>query len=100
MYGEVVRIGHDHESFIRGCREALDEGATSVHTRDGNACHRRALFVGRHGAEHHEAIENVLATSVTTRPPVKDAEGVAFGDASVRVKTVGNLALAVPAASA
>lgn len=99
MYGEVVRIGGNHESFIRCCRAALDEGPDARAER----VTQMLMTVERHSWDAtaqsiHEAIESVLATTRSARPEVKPAEGMSIGDPSLRVATVGNLALAVPVA--
>lgn len=90
MYGDVVRIGHDHAAFIEGCRWALSETGFKRAER----INEMLATVSRYSWDNtaaciHEAIGRVLETA-----DAPDAEQ----PVETEVATVGNLALATPLA--
>ncbi|HJV63829.1 MAG TPA: glycosyltransferase [Albitalea sp.] len=86
MYGDVVRIGRSHASFIEACASALSETGFKRAER----INEMLATVSRYSWDStakcvHEAIEQVLAELPPQEQPIQ--EGLA---------TLGNLALAAP----
>ncbi|HEY0856521.1 MAG TPA: glycosyltransferase [Albitalea sp.] len=101
MYGDVVRIGHDHASFIEGCRWALSETGYKRAERIGEMLATVSRFSWDNTAKTiHEAIESVLAERALAPQPVEPRQApVEADELPAQVATVGNLALAAPRAA-
>lgn len=94
LYGDVVRIGHDHASFVEGCRWALSESAA----KRGERVTEMLATVARYSWDNtatsiHEAIGKVLRKSALTRADEKLQQQPASARPA-ELPTLGNLAIA------
>ncbi len=101
MYGDVVRIGHDHAAFIEGCRWALSETGYKRAERIGEMLATVSRFSWDNTAKTiHEAIESVLgARALMPQPLALEQAPVDVEELPAEVATVGNLALTAPRAA-
>ena len=97
MYGDVVRIGHDHASFIEGCRWALSESAAKRAERIAEMQATVARYSWNNTAVRvHEAIELQLAETAAVANEV-DSQDQPVQD---EIETLGKIALSTPLAAA
>lgn len=94
LYGDVVRIGHDHGSFVEGCRWALSESAAKRAERVTEMLATVARYSWDNTATSiHEAIGKVLRKSALMRADEKLQQQPASPRAA-ELPTLGNLAIA------
>ena len=92
LYGDVVRIGHEHASFIEGCRWALSETAAKRAERVTEMLATVARYSWDNtAASIHEAIGNVLAKTSPGR--VENGFPQAATARPAELPTLGNLAI-------
>jgi glycosyltransferase involved in cell wall biosynthesis len=96
MYGDVVRIGHDHDSFIEACRWALSETGFKRAERITEMTATVSRFSWDNAAQAvREAIDTLLAGKPQPQAPADAGdEETASPAPRPEVATVGNLALA------